>query len=62
MNDALMVDAVASGLEEVAEIVENGSPMIGTVLSTCSEEFLHIYRSADMVISKGQANFETLFN
>jgi hypothetical protein len=49
-------------LGKVAEIIENGSPMIGTVLSTCSEEFKNVYKSADMIISKGQANFETLFN
>jgi len=59
-NDAVMEDAIASGLDAVAEIIENGSPMSGTVLSKCSAEFLKLHVSADMVISKGQANFETL--
>jgi len=59
-NDAVMEDAIASGLDAVAEIIENGSPMSGTVLSKCSAEFSKLYASADMVISKGQANFETL--
>ena len=60
MNDALVDDAVASGLEGLVEIVENGSPTSGTQLRRCSEEFLALYRNADMIISKGQANFETL--
>ena len=60
LNDAVLEDAVASGLDKVAEIVENGSPMSGTVLSRCSREFLELYADAPMVISKGQANFESL--
>jgi len=60
MNDALREDANASGLEGLVEIVENGSPTSGTQLGRCSDEFLNLYRNAEMVISKGQANFETL--
>ena len=60
MNDAILEDAIASGLEGSVEIIENGSPMAGTVLSKCSAEFLDLYHSVDMVISKGQSNFETL--
>jgi len=59
-NDAVMEDAIESGLDAVAVVIENGSPMAGTVLSKCSAEFLKLHASADMVISKGQANFETL--
>ena len=62
MNDALIEDAVDSGLNGLVDIMENGSPMAGTVLHKCSPEFLEVYRSAEMVISKGQANFETLVN
>jgi len=59
-NDAVVEDAVASGLEPLVEIIENGSPMAGTVLQKCSREFLDLYQNAEMIISKGQANFETL--
>lgn len=62
MNDAILEDAIASGLEEYVQIIENGSPYSGTALSKCSPEFLDIYSSVDMVISKGQANFETLID
>jgi uncharacterized protein with ATP-grasp and redox domains len=60
LNDAIFEDAVFSGIGRVAEIINNGSPMSGTVLPRCSSEFKDIFYSADMVISKGQANFETL--
>ena len=47
-------------IDEAAEIVSSGSDAPGTVLSLCSIEFLKLYREADMVISKGQGNFEAL--
>ena len=62
INDALFDDAVASGIDQVAQIVKNGSPVGGTHLPSCSEEFKALFYSADMVISKGQANFESLVN
>jgi len=60
LNDATMEDARSAGLEEVATVVSNGSPMIGTDLETCSQEFLRLFQRAGLIVSKGQANFETL--
>ncbi len=60
LNDALYEDAKVSGLCDLAEIVSSGSDAPGTVLKFCSKDFLKIYRSADMVISKGQGNYEAL--
>jgi uncharacterized protein with ATP-grasp and redox domains len=60
LNDATMEDAIAAGLDEVAHLISNGSPMIGTDLESCSAEFLRHFDEADLVVSKGQANFETL--
>jgi uncharacterized protein with ATP-grasp and redox domains len=60
LNDATMEDALAVDMNRVADVLSNGSPMIGTDLKTCSEEFLQEFRRADIIISKGQANFETL--
>lgn len=62
LNDALFEDAEESGLCDLAEIVSSGSDAPGTVLKFCSKEFMKIYRSADMVISKGQGNYEALSN
>ncbi len=60
INDALAQDALSCGIDKQAEIISSGSDAPGTVLSLCSKNFLNIYRKADMVISKGQGNFEAL--
>jgi damage-control phosphatase, subfamily I len=60
INDALMEDARAAGLDRLGRIVSNGSRCPGTVLSQCSSEFRQIFKSADLIISKGQGNFESL--
>ena len=60
LNDATREDALAAGLGEVAEIVSTGSDAPGTILDRCSEEFRQLYDQAELVIAKGQANYETL--
>ncbi|MDT8390655.1 MAG: ARMT1-like domain-containing protein [Lentisphaeria bacterium] len=60
INDATLEDAREAGLDRVAELLENGNDAPGTVLSQVSDEFARIYDQADVVIAKGQANFETL--
>lgn len=60
INDALYEDAVIAGLDKFARIVDNGTDAAGTVLSLCSKEFLEEFEKADLVIAKGQANYETL--
>lgn len=59
INDAVLKDAKECGIHQTAELIESGSDIPGTVLALCSKEFLKAYRKADMVISKGQGNFET---
>jgi hypothetical protein len=60
INDATLDDARAAGLHECSAVVDNGNDGIGTLLDACSPRFLEQYRSADLIISKGQANYETL--
>jgi damage-control phosphatase, subfamily I len=60
INDATMKDAEACGLDKVCEVISSGSDAPGTVMSLCSEKFLEVYNNADMVISKGQGNLESL--
>lgn len=60
INDALAEDARFCGIDKLAGIVSAGCAAPGAVLSSCSKEFLRIYKEADMVISKGQGNFEAL--
>jgi uncharacterized protein with ATP-grasp and redox domains len=60
INDALLADALACGLERYARIISNGTACPGTPLGACAPEFLQEFGRADLVISKGQGNFETL--
>jgi len=60
INDATREDAVIAGLPAFAEIIDNGSAAPGTVLDDCSPEFRRRFAEADLVIAKGQGNFETL--
>lgn len=60
INDALADDAYRCGIDDVAEIVSTGLAIPGTILSLCSRKFQKIYKAADMIISKGQGNFEAL--
>ncbi|MFT5701838.1 MAG: hypothetical protein ACI8ZB_004739 [Desulforhopalus sp.] len=60
INDALVSDAYTAGLDKYARIISNGTRCPGTVLEQVSPQFLDVYNSADLVISKGQGNFESL--
>jgi len=60
LNDATMTDAEAAGLCDTVEVIDNGSDAPGTVLSDCREAFRQRFAEADLIIAKGQGNFETL--
>ena len=60
INDALIEDAIFCEINKSAEIISSGSDAPGTIPSLCSEDFLRIFKKADLIISKGQGNFETL--
>ncbi len=60
INDCVIADAVASGIDEVAEIISSGSTAPATILNLCNLEFIDRFEDADLVISKGQGNFEGL--
>ena len=60
INDALMADAEEAGITSVAEVIETGTDTPGTLLEQCAPDFQDRFRSADLVISKGQGNYESL--
>ncbi len=60
INDATMDDACAAGLHEIVRVIDNGSDAPGTILSDCSPAFQKHFREADLIIAKGQGNYETL--
>ena len=60
INDVLMEDAIFCGIDKIAQVISSGVDAPGTILKYCSEEFLKIFRQADLIISKGQGNYEAL--
>lgn len=64
VNDVTILDARMTGMERVAEVIENGSGALGTVLTDTSLQFplqfRNVFERADVIISKGQGNFESL--
>ncbi|MGD8450945.1 MAG: ARMT1-like domain-containing protein [Phycisphaerae bacterium] len=60
INDATRDDAAAAGLTELVPIIDNGSDVPGTILASCSSEFRQQFALADLIIAKGQGNYETL--
>jgi uncharacterized protein with ATP-grasp and redox domains len=62
MNDATLQDARSTGIGEIAQIVENGiqEPTPGTYLKKISSETKTLIEGADLVISKGGGNYDSL--
>lgn len=60
INDTTQKEAYASRLDECAKIISTGCSSPGIILKECSDEFLDIFSTADIVLSKGQGNYEAL--
>jgi len=61
LNDATKKDAVTVGMHKIARIIDNGFNAPSTILRNCSTEFLSEFKTADLIIAKGQGNLEGLF-
>ena len=60
INDIMENDAHYIGIPEYAGVIPTGSNCAGTIISNCTSEFITVYRNSDMVVAKGQGNYETL--
>jgi len=60
LNDATLEDAIAAGIDQVGKVIDTGARVPGTVLSMCSQEFQEVFNKAELVLSKGMGNYETL--
>jgi uncharacterized protein with ATP-grasp and redox domains len=58
INDAIREDAIAAGIDKVANIISSGADAPGNILRFCSDEFFKFYEASDFIISKGQGNYE----
>ncbi|NQU81032.1 MAG: DUF89 family protein [Bacteroidetes bacterium] len=60
INDVTEEDAIASGINEVADIISSGTTAPAVILSLCNKKFLERFNNSKMIISKGQGNYEGL--
>ncbi|MCX8030506.1 MAG: ARMT1-like domain-containing protein [Thermodesulfovibrionales bacterium] len=60
LNDSTIEDAEEVGLTETCEVITNDSDCIGTILEMTSDNFKEKFSKSELIISKGQGNFETL--
>lgn len=60
INDATMADAQETGLTALVKVTDNGSNVAGTWIPGISQAARELLKSADMIIAKGQGNFETM--
>ena len=60
INDATMEDAQTAGLIDIVDVIDNGSDAPGTILQSCSPEFCRRFNQADLIVAKGQGNYESL--
>ena len=60
LNDATMEDALQVGIEKCGKVIPNGTNIAGTYIPWLSAEAKLAMDEADILISKGQGNFESL--
>ena len=61
VNDVTREDAAMVGMEDVAEVIDNGDSLLTTLLRRTSPEFNRAFYGADVVIAKGMGNYEGLY-
>lgn len=61
LNDATYEDAVFVGIDKYVPVISNGSAIAGTYIPEISEEAQELLKKADLILAKGQGNFETMY-
>ncbi len=62
INDVTFEDAGQTSIDQLCNVISNGYDAPSTILEYCSEEFLKAFENADLIIAKGQGNFEGLMD
>ncbi len=60
INDATWADVKSIGLDSLVAVMDNGDDTPGTIIESCSPAFKARFEQCDLVIAKGQGNYETL--
>ncbi len=60
LNDATVEDAAAADIHSICPVIDTGDNAPGILLERCSNEFKRAFEDSDLIISKGQGNYESL--
>lgn len=60
VNDSIEQEAYEVGINQFATILSNQDNSLGTILKRTGEEFQDVFANADVILAKGQANYESL--
>lgn len=60
LNDATLEDAQQVGLDELVPVISNGSDAPGTLVTEVNDPVREHLATSDLIIAKGQGNYETL--
>lgn len=60
INDVTVEDALYVKMNETAEIIDSGVPTPGCMIKYSSEAFKEVLDNSDLILSKGQGNYESL--
>lgn len=60
INDATVSDLKEAKMDEVGNVISTGTRIVGVPIDRVGDKFLEIFNTADVIIAKGQGNFETL--
>jgi len=60
LNDATFQDAEEAGITEIADVMSIGTDCMGLIFKECSTKFLRAFENSNLIISKGQGNYESL--
>lgn len=60
LNDCTIEDAVEVQMHKIADVLSNGTAIAGTCLNRISVDAKDLIDRAEIIISKGQGNFESL--
>ncbi|MEW5924866.1 MAG: ARMT1-like domain-containing protein [Candidatus Zixiibacteriota bacterium] len=62
LNDAVLEDARTSGVTSIVPVIDTGSDAPGVIFDDCSDICRQHINQSDLIIAKGQGNYETLYN
>jgi len=60
INDVTRADLASAEIPSTLDVIDTGQALPGVWLAEAGAEFLRAYEAADVIVAKGQGNFETL--